>query len=596
MGDLSTESAADPGEIDRAGTVIDGRFAVERLIARGGFGAVYRARRVHDGETVAIKVLELEPDTAATAMERFTREAEFVQGLKSPNTIRIFETGQVGTDFLYSVMEFIAGRSLFRQIRKHGALNPRQVAEVTIQLCDSLNEVHAKGLLHRDLKPSNIMLFRADDGHVVVKVLDFGVAKMLDPPPEYSGLKLTAAGTFIGTPRYASPEQMRREPLTTASDVYAVGMIMWEALVGEPAIGEIEYSACVKAHLSREPWHLPRDRDFPRDMVRIIEKSLAKDVDQRYQSCVELKAALQEFLRNRSASAKAHSGPRADARLDSSRVATSEGETPVSNKDPYQPETKEDVEAEDELFGEVIEQSDAQIDSVNVMSSHDLSEASKPGGSTIQLPHRHSNHAGVEDADRPVAAPPTRAPSGFMVTVILLVIALGGLFVFTMGGDDTPADKTTPEAGSDEVAKTTAPATKEKPAPPPEDDEGRGDGTPTLDADTLTKGMIAAGWRVGEPSVDTMDDVKQTNLLAQKPPMAATVTIYESRTWDWANQLLLDTEPPAQAIGFGRTVVRVSLGPKEHQNGVVELTRTLTDFKRAARAKATQNPGDVPSE
>ena len=135
----------------------------------------------------------------------------------------------------------------------------------------------------------------------MVKVLDFGIAKRLDDFAPASGPQLTAAGAFVGTPRYASPEQMRREPLTAASDIYAIGLMMWEGLVGEPAVAAGDYSGAVKAHISQSPWVLPRDRGIPADLVRIIEKSLAKSVDQRYQSCGELTAALHQFLQSRSA-------------------------------------------------------------------------------------------------------------------------------------------------------------------------------------------------------------------------------------------------------------------------------------------------------
>ncbi len=565
-------------DIDRTGTIIDGRFAVDRLIARGGFSAVYRAQRLADDETVAVKVLELGPSTTATSMERFTREAEFIAELQSPNTVRIFETGQVGQEFLYSVMEYIAGRSLYAQLRKKGALNPRQVAEVTVQLCNALAEVHERGLLHRDLKPSNMMLFRDDNRRVVVKLLDFGVAKMLDPPPAYEGLKLTTARTFIGTPRYASPEQMRREPLTSASDVYAVGMIMWEALVGSPAIPQTDYSACLKAHINREPWQLPREPRFPHELVGIIEKSLAKPVHERYQSCVELEVALQKFLRNRSQERARRSGPHRTTQVESSAVVTSVGGTSVSKQDKHNPSTIQDVEAQDELFGEVIEHSDAHLDSVNVMARSDLSETSSTAGSSIHLPSRNSSHSGVGADDRPVAAAPKSAMSGGVgLTIGLAVLVVGGIFLLTLGGNDSGA--------TDQDSEVTAPVTAKK-VQAPVDDEGHGDGTPTLDVATVTKGMVASGWRVGEGSVDKMDDVTQTNVMAQKDGMAATVTIYESRTWDWANKLLLETEPPARAISFGRTVARVSLGPPQLQNGTVELLKALTSLKKSARAEA----------
>ena len=270
----------------------------------------------------------------------------------------------------------------------------------------------------------------------------------------------------------------------------------------------------------------------------------------------------------------------------------------MSNKEDYQPHGIEDVEAEDELFGEVIEQSDAHIDSVNVMSRSDLSEASSPArGSAIQLPQRRSNHAGVEDQDRPVVRETSfsSANSGVLLAVGVVVVVVAGLFLFTMGSDEEP---TTPGVTSGAVtAPSPDPTPRVADEVPAEDDEGRGDGTPTLDVATITKGMVAAGWRVGPASVDRLDEVTQTNVLAQKDSIAATVTIYESKTWDWAQQLLLETEPPARALSFGRTVVRVSLGPPAQQNGVLELTQALTDLKTAARAKATGEVGEeAPAE
>lgn len=289
------------GEVDRTGTVIDGRYAVERLLARGGFSAVYRARRVADAGIFAVKVLEL-AGASATAIERFSREAEVLAELRSPHTVRIVETGQVGAELMFSVLEYIPGRSLHSQVQKHGPLNPRQIAEVTVQICASIGEAHEHGLLHRDLKPTNVMLFRSEEQRVMVKVLDFGIAKRLEAPgTPGSGPQLTAAGAFVGTPRYASPEQMRREPLTAASDIYAIGLIMWEALLGEPAVVASDYSGAVKAHISLTPWQLPDSRGLPPELVRIVEKTLAKSADQRYQSCGELTGALHHFLQLRTA-------------------------------------------------------------------------------------------------------------------------------------------------------------------------------------------------------------------------------------------------------------------------------------------------------
>lgn len=235
----------------------------------------------------------------------------------------------------------------------------------------------------------------------------------------------------------------------------------------------------------------------------------------------------------------------------------------------------QDIEAENELFGEMIDTSDAEIDSVNVMERSDLSESSSARGSSIHLPKRRSEHAGIGDEDRAgvkLAAEPS-SNTGLWMVLALVVLVGGGLWLLTSGANDP---------------KTAEQPTVVAPKPPvvAEADDGRGDGTPTLDVETLSRGMVAAGWRVGDPSVTTIDEVTQTNLLATKGESAAAVTIYESKTWDWANQVLLETEAPARPVSFGRTIVRISPGPPERGNGVVDLFDALSEFKKAARAKA----------
>lgn len=571
----------------RVGSVVDGRYRIEKLIAEGGFSSVYRAIRLDDHADIALKVLFLNAYTERLLVERFQREAELVSRLTSPNTVRIHHWGSAEDPdagaFLFTAMEYIGGRSLRRQIKKHGALTVRQVAEVAVQLCDSLIEAHEAGFLHRDLKPSNVMLYRDDEGHVVAKLLDFGVAKIMEPDGQFQGL-VTHQGMFVGTPRYASPEQLRREPLSTASDVYGLGMVMWEAMMGQAAVPDSGYAEAVKHHLLKTPWKVPDWVDCPPEFAAIVEKTLAKDPDQRYESCVELKAVLQRWLVSRYAGTSgSHTLP-----LDT-------GEIEVTKKETF---TVEDLEAEDELFGEVIEKSEPIDPEVEVMESHDLSESSAARAARMQIAKRNSDHAGIDFDDRPstTSSTETSAPNVAITIGIIVVAVLAGLYVLTMGSNDqTKVDPTPTTKEADQPTATpTEAAAKDEPAA--DSDEGRGDGTPTLPADTIIKGMVASGWRVGAPSVDKMDDVKQTNVLAEKDKTAATVTIYESRTWEWAEELKLTTEPPAQAVSFGRTIVRVTPGPPNKSNGVVELKQSLDEFKQQAREKATGSAPAAPSE
>lgn len=572
----------------RAGTIIEGKFRIDKLVAHGGFTDVYLATRLADDERVAVKVLELDDDVAANTMERFSREAKFISELTSRHTIRVFEWGQVGTEFLYTVMEYIPGRSLHDHVVRHGALNPRQVAQLGVQVCDSLIEVHERGLIHRDIKPSNVMLFRDDGGDVIAKVLDFGIAKIVRPEGEFS-LPITRKTGFVGTPRYAAPEQLRRESLTPAADVYGVGMTLWEALVGDAAVEDTSFSAAMKSHTSADEWSLPDWLDCPPEFGAIVQKSLAKTTDERYQSCVDLKEALQGFLDNSAARSAVRDGPSrtltANVGDDRQDVRTSRTARKAMPKDKFQPENLEDVEAEDELFGDALNEDESHIEDVNVMARSDLSESSTSKSHIPLADRRKSDHAGFDPSDLGKRTSSEGSSNTGLTILLLAILVIGGLYLFTMGGNDEPAttgdDATATTADGDDTA-----AADTKAEPPPESDEGRGDGTPTLDADTIIKGIVASGWRVGSRETDKMDEVVQTGILVTKESSAATVTIYESRTWEWAEKLLGQTEPPTQAITFGRTVVRVSDGPQNKSNGAIELGNALRTFKSQARERA----------
>ena len=258
-----------PIQVDRSGSIVAGKYRIDKLIARGGFSSVYRAEQIGMDRHVALKILEIGPGMDATTIQRFVREAKLVSQLTHPNTITIYDFGQSGSRFLYIAMEYVNGRSLARQVRKHGALHPMDSANVCMAILRSLEEAHRRGILHRDLKPSNIMLGRDQDDELAVRVLDFGVAKVLQPDPEMN-TALTQQGVFVGTPRYASPEQMKREELTAASDIYGVGMILWECLVGRPAVEGVDFAAAVEGHLGRTPWKLPSDAFCPPGLAHVI--------------------------------------------------------------------------------------------------------------------------------------------------------------------------------------------------------------------------------------------------------------------------------------------------------------------------------------
>jgi serine/threonine-protein kinase len=267
----------------KPGVVIAGKYRIEKPVARGGFSVIYRAVHVDMDREVGLKILQLGDNIRANWLERFSREARLASQLTHQNTVTIFDYGQDERGFLYLAMEWIEGESLYQIFEKRGALDPVEVAQIARQILASLDEAHRRGILHRDLKPSNIMLTQNYEGKKTVKVLDFGIAKIFEGQTP-SGTKITREGGFVGTPRYASPEQLDGKGLTPAADIYPVGLLMWEGLVGDPAVPGIEYGECAQYHASPEPWHLPEASAVPSELARIVHKALQKEPDERYSS------------------------------------------------------------------------------------------------------------------------------------------------------------------------------------------------------------------------------------------------------------------------------------------------------------------------
>lgn len=275
--------------------VIGGTYRIETAVARGGFSTIYRARHVEMGRRVALKVLTLGEDVGAGALERFSQEARLACQLVHPNVVTVHQFGQDDRGLLYIAMEWLEGLSLTDAVKARGPFPPARVAEIGRQIAAGLAAVHDLDVLHRDLKPSNVMLTELTDGDEIAKLLDFGVAKSIAPDDE--GVEITQDGMFVGTPRYASPEQIRGHNLTPHTDIYGVGLLMWEILTGEPAVPTIDFEECCAHHLSADPWRLPDEANVPAPLAEVVHRSLRKNPDERYGSCTELKEALDEAAR-----------------------------------------------------------------------------------------------------------------------------------------------------------------------------------------------------------------------------------------------------------------------------------------------------------
>jgi serine/threonine protein kinase len=208
-------------------------FQIERMIGEGGFGQVWRAYRVSDREMVAIKILHLELVRSTDAMTRFQRELEAIQRLRHQNVVRALDHGTIADGRPYLVLEFLEGPSLRDVLIERGALPPHEMMEILQPLCDALAVAHDAGLVHRDVKPSNVILARDDQGRLRPVLLDFGLVKLVDQV----GPGLTSSRSMLGTPAAMAPEQMRGQPVDARTDVYALGLLVYHMLTGQPAFG-----------------------------------------------------------------------------------------------------------------------------------------------------------------------------------------------------------------------------------------------------------------------------------------------------------------------------------------------------------------------
>ena len=292
--------SADPSAQEiPVGQVFEGKYKILRELGRGGFGMVYLAFQEGMDRHVALKVLRSSVTAKApSAKDRFLREVKIISKLKHPNTVTIHDFGETYDGGLYMVLEFVEGETLKQVLKREGPQDVLRAADLARQVARSLAEAHRHGVVHRDLKPANIMITSLDTDRDFVKVLDFGVARLLDAKTD----DLTSVGLpegereLIGTPRYMSPEQVRGESLNGASDIYGLGLMLYELLCGEPAVQGDTTMGLITQQISPEPLKLPRAGAFDPIIQDIIRIATAKQVTDRFQTAEQMADALEQAV------------------------------------------------------------------------------------------------------------------------------------------------------------------------------------------------------------------------------------------------------------------------------------------------------------
>src|SRR6188768_1564676 len=281
------------------GTVLEGKFRITKEIGRGGMAAVYEAENVDIGKRVAVKILAAELITSRVARERFIREARAAAAIRSPYICDVYDSGMF-EERPFLVMELLEGESLYDLMTRVRQIDVETTLRITTHTARGLAKAHESNVVHRDLKPENIFLTKDEEGRLVVKIVDFGLAKFYEPTtPDAQTVRLTREGALFGTPAYMSPEQAKgKGEVDHRADLWALGCIVYECLTAQTVWNVEQGVAMILARIASAP--LPRPSklrpDLPASFDAWFMRALDRDPNKRYQTARELSDALTRAL------------------------------------------------------------------------------------------------------------------------------------------------------------------------------------------------------------------------------------------------------------------------------------------------------------
>jgi serine/threonine-protein kinase len=320
------------------GTVVGGKFRIDRAIASGASGDVYEALHLGLGSPVAVKVLRPGvPETAHIRRKRFVREARVAARIQSDHVVRVFDIVAPEEGLIYIVMELLSGETLAERVKRVGAMPPAEAVGYVLQAAKPLAQMHDAGIVHRDVKPSNVFLARDGEGKERLKLLDFGIAAFQQPVRGESSITLTDA--IVGTPRYMAPEQVRAsKDVDARADVWALGVTLYELLAGGPPFdGQTVLAVLNQIEQQEPPLLAERQPRVSLDLANVVHRCLAKDPERRPADARALAEALAPFASAESwsgdAPARRPSDP-VDLSLSDENVEVVKGRAPSSRPGP----------------------------------------------------------------------------------------------------------------------------------------------------------------------------------------------------------------------------------------------------------------------
>jgi tRNA A-37 threonylcarbamoyl transferase component Bud32 len=278
------------------GSIFMDKYEIYERLGAGGMSTVYKAKHLFFEKHFAIKVLKGNTAESRDGLRRFQREARATSAISHPGIVGVTDFGLTQDGRAFLVMDYLEGESLSAFLDRTGNMPVNDVIGLTVQLCDALRVAHDHGIVHRDLKPSNIMLVSGENGQIIAKIVDFGLAKILEEDSSPS-LKITQTGECFGSPLYMSPEQCMGKKVDHRCDIYALGCIMFECLTGQPPIVGANAADTITKHVTGRPAPFPDHLNIPKELKLIIYKALHKETVWRPQSVMEIKDSLTGSVR-----------------------------------------------------------------------------------------------------------------------------------------------------------------------------------------------------------------------------------------------------------------------------------------------------------